>query len=203
MGASSAGRHVVLVGLMGVGKSTVGRRLAKDLQRPFADVDEHVELRTGRTIPAIFRDTGEDGFRAREEELVLELLADGHDAVSLGGGAILSAAVRESLRDHVVVWMKVPVSELWLRAEGSGRPLAADRVTPGSSGRAPGRAYGRPDPAAAAATAATTTHSVAPKTRSTISLGPPTIAGLSRRTNAPRSSVRCMSIAISTLWVWS
>ena len=60
-------RHIVLVGLMGVGKSTVGRRLAKELQRPFADVDEQIELQVGVTIPGVFREQGEPAFRASRQ----------------------------------------------------------------------------------------------------------------------------------------
>jgi shikimate kinase/3-dehydroquinate synthase len=117
---------LVFVGFMGSGKSRALRR-ASAAGLDGVDTDQLLEERAGASIPELFEREGEDGFRAREEELVLEVLADGHDAVSLGGGAILSAAVREALRDHVVVWMKVSVAELWLRAEGSGRPLAADR----------------------------------------------------------------------------
>jgi len=69
--------HVVLVGAMGVGKTTVGRWLAREVQRPFADADEQLELRVGRTIPVIFRDDGERAFRRLESEVLADLLGRG------------------------------------------------------------------------------------------------------------------------------
>jgi 5-deoxy-5-amino-3-dehydroquinate synthase len=128
MGASSAGRHVVLVGLMGVGKSTVGRRLAKDLQRPFADVDEQVELRAGRTIPAIFRDMGEDGFRAVEAEALADLLGRPSPlVVAAGGGVVTAEANRAALAASgaVVVWLRASAAFLAGRTDPTHRPLLA------------------------------------------------------------------------------
>ena len=128
MGASSAGRHVVLVGLMGVGKSTVGRRLAKDLQRPFADVDEQVELRTGRTIPAIFRDLGEDGFRAVEAAALADLLGRPSPlVVAAGGGVVTGEANRAALAASgaFVVWLRASAGFLAGRSDPTHRPLLA------------------------------------------------------------------------------
>ena len=86
-------------------------------------------------IPEFFEREGEQEFRRREAELVVRVLGEGHEAVSLGGGAVLSREVREALRDHVVVWLRVPLAELWRRAEGSERPLAAGAMS--SSGSTP------------------------------------------------------------------
>src|ERR671910_217046 len=88
-GPVEGARHVVLVGLMGVGKTTVGRRLAKELARPFADVDEQVELRAGRVIPDIFRHDGEEAFRRAEAEVLAELVARPLPLVLAGGGGRL------------------------------------------------------------------------------------------------------------------
>ena len=80
--------HVVLVGLMGVGKSTVGRRLAKELARPFADVDEQVELRAGLAIPRIFEERGEPAFRALEADVLADLLHRAEPLVLAAGGGV-------------------------------------------------------------------------------------------------------------------
>jgi shikimate kinase len=121
-------RHVVLVGLMGVGKSTVGRRLAKDLQRPFADVDEQIELRAGLTIPNLFGERGEPAFRALESTVLAELLA--HPAplvIAAGGGAVTSAGNRAALAtaDAYVVWLRASARFLAARTDPTHRPLLA------------------------------------------------------------------------------
>lgn len=128
MGASSAGRHVVLVGLMGVGKSTVGRRLAKELQRPFADVDEQVELRAGRTVPSIFRDDGEERFRVLEAEVLADLLDRPSPlVVAAGGGVVTGDANRAALAASgaVVVWLRASAAFLAGRTDPTHRPLLA------------------------------------------------------------------------------
>src|SRR5262245_64464390 len=86
---TAAGRHVVLVGLPGAGKSTVGRRLAKELSRPFADVDEQVELREGVTVPVLFAERGEAAFRRAETEGLADLVSrDEPLVIAPGGGAV-------------------------------------------------------------------------------------------------------------------
>ncbi len=122
------GSHVVLVGLMGVGKSTVGRRLAKELQRPFADVDEQVELRAGRTIPGIFSDGGEPEFRAIEAEVLADLLARPAPLVlAAGGGVVTTPANRAALADAgaFVVWLRASTEFLAARTDPTHRPLLA------------------------------------------------------------------------------
>ena len=121
-------RHVVLVGLMGVGKSTVGRRLAKEMERPFADADEQVELRAGQAIPAIFRTGGEDEFRRLETEVLADLVARTHPlVVAAGGGAVSRGQNRELLAPRsFVVWLRASAEFLVDRTDTTHRPLLAD-----------------------------------------------------------------------------
>lgn len=118
-------RHVVLVGAMGVGKTTVGRRLARELQRPFADADEQLELRAGRTIPAIFRDDGEEAFRRLESEVLADLLGRAHPLVVAAGGGVVTRSENRALlgRRAFVVWLRASAGFLAARAEPSHRPL--------------------------------------------------------------------------------
>jgi 3-dehydroquinate synthetase/shikimate kinase len=120
--------HVALVGFMGAGKSTVAAELAQLLGRPLVDLDTELEGELGAAIPDVFAERGEEAFRAAEEDLTVEALADPVPAVlALGGGAPTSVRVREALRDRAVtVLLDVDVDEAWRRAEGTGRPLAAD-----------------------------------------------------------------------------
>jgi shikimate kinase len=123
-------RHVVLVGLMGVGKSTVGRRLAKEMERPFADADEQVELRAGRAIPAIFRAGGEEEFRRLETEVLADLVARPHPlVVAAGGGAVSRGQNRELLAPRCfVVWLRASAEFLAERTDAAHRPLLANAV---------------------------------------------------------------------------
>jgi shikimate kinase len=121
-------QHVVLVGLMGVGKSTVGRRLAKEMERPFADADEQVELRAGMAIPAIFRTGGEDEFRRLETEVLADLTARPHPLViAAGGGAVSRGQNRELLAPRCfVVWLRASAEFLAERTDAAHRPLLAN-----------------------------------------------------------------------------
>ena len=128
-GTPAGHRHVVLVGLMGVGKSTVGRRLAKELSRPFADVDEQVELQAGVTIPTIFRDLGEESFRKTESEVFAGLLRRPSPlVVAAGGGAVTGAANRAVLAESgaFVVWLRASAEFLAGRTDPTHRPLLAN-----------------------------------------------------------------------------
>jgi shikimate kinase len=112
---------------MGVGKSTVGRRLAKELARPFADLDEQVELREGMTIPTIFTTSGEERFRHLETEVLADLL--GRRAplvVAAGGGAVTGATNRSHLAGAYVVWLRASAEFLAGRTDPTHRPLLAD-----------------------------------------------------------------------------
>jgi shikimate kinase len=121
-------RHVVLVGMPGAGKSSVGRRLARELGRPFADADEQLELATGRTIPQIFRDDGEATFRRLETQTLSELLTRHTPLViAAGGGAVISEENRLLLGNHsVVVWLRGSAEFLIGRTDPTHRPLLSD-----------------------------------------------------------------------------
>ena len=113
---------------MGAGKSTGARSLAAELGAEALDSDRELERRLGEPVESFFDREGEEAFRAREEELVLELLAREDAAVlALGGGALGSERVREALAGHTVVHLEVEPEEAWRRASGKGRPLARDQ----------------------------------------------------------------------------
>ena len=116
-----------MVGFMGAGKSTGARALAAELGGEALDSDRLLEQRLGEPIEVFFDREGEQAFRAREEEVVLELL-DRPDAlvIALGGGAVGSERVRDALAAHTVVHLEVESSEAWRRASNHGRPLARD-----------------------------------------------------------------------------
>ena len=123
---------LVLVGFMGAGKSTAARALAAELGAEPVDSDHELERRLGEPIDTYFDREGEEAFRRREEELVLELLGRrprraGRPAViALGGGAVHSERVREALARHTVVHLEVRPEDAWRRASGKGRPLARE-----------------------------------------------------------------------------
>ena len=92
--------NIFLVGLMGAGKSTVGRILARRLGKRFVDTDHEIEKRNGVTIPVIFEIEGEDGFRRREQEVLADLAQEKDLVLSTGGGIVLKPENREVLRTH-------------------------------------------------------------------------------------------------------
>jgi 3-dehydroquinate synthetase/shikimate kinase len=115
---------IVFIGFMGAGKSTAlaaARRAGLEV----TEIDALMEAEFGSTIPEAFEAHGEEGFRAREAEVVGALLekADG-GAIALGGGSILSERVRSALANHIVVWLEVDPKEAWRRIAHSNRPLA-------------------------------------------------------------------------------
>ena len=119
-------RHLALIGFMGAGKTSLGRELARLMQRPFVDTDELIEQRFG-PIGELF-ERGESEFRWLEEQVVAEALAGAAAVIALGGGAVLSEATQEHLaRTAFVAWVEVDVDTAWSRVSGSGRPLARDR----------------------------------------------------------------------------
>ncbi len=120
--------RLVLVGMMGSGKTTVGRLVAARLAVEFADCDEQIELRTGRRVKELFADRGEPAFRREESEVLASLLeAGGPGVIAAGGGAVLDEANRSRMRrDAKVAWLRTTVGTLTDRVgTGEGRPLLA------------------------------------------------------------------------------
>ncbi len=120
--------NIVIVGYRGSGKTAVGRAVAQRLGRPFVDTDALIEERAGRAIAEIFANDGELAFRQREAVVVREVAAVGGQVISVGGGAVLSAANVDALRaGGRTVWLDAPAETLWerIRADdntGTNRP---------------------------------------------------------------------------------
>jgi shikimate kinase len=125
LAAALAGRPVVLVGMMGAGKTTVGRRLAARLGRHFVDSDEEVEKAAGMTIEDIFATRGEAEFRAGEARVVARLLKDRDLVLGTGGGAFINAETRALIKSAAIsVWIKADFELLFQRVQRrSNRPL--------------------------------------------------------------------------------
>ena len=119
-------QHIFLVGPMGVGKTTIGKKLAGLLKRPFFDVDAEIETRCGADIPWIFDMEGEQGFRDRETRAFEDIVASGDQAViATGGGIVLSSVNREILQDNgQVVYLSASKEQLYERTRrDKSRPL--------------------------------------------------------------------------------
>ena len=125
MDKSYGENNVFLVGLMGAGKTTVGRSLAKRLEMTFVDTDREIEGRTGVSIPTVFDIEGEEGFRRRESEVIAQLSKQSAQVVATGGGAVLRPENRVNMRDGgFVVYLNVPPAILWERTRHDrNRPL--------------------------------------------------------------------------------
>lgn len=120
------GEHVLLIGMMGSGKSSVGRIAAARMRRPFCDSDAAVEQRTGASIEDVFADRGEAAFRAEERAVMCAALASGVPAViAVAGGAVMDPETRRRISDSgVVIWLEAPPHVLEARlGPGEGRPL--------------------------------------------------------------------------------
>lgn len=117
--------NIYLVGLMGAGKTTVGRQLARLLQLPFYDSDKAIEERTGVDIPTIFEFEGEEGFRNREQKMIAQLSELKGIVLATGGGAILRQENRDLLtKNGFVVYLHCDVNKLLERTRrDSNRPL--------------------------------------------------------------------------------
>ncbi|MBO0854028.1 MAG: shikimate kinase, partial [Nocardia sp.] len=128
--------RVILVGPPGAGKSTIGRKLARELGVSLYDTDAGIEEVTGRGIPEIFATDGEPEFRRIEEQVVREAVLAGHGVISLGGGAVLSPATRELLRGRTVVYLEISVAEGVRRTGPSGNRPLLNGEDPGTKYRA-------------------------------------------------------------------
>ena len=118
---------IFLVGMMGAGKTTIGRALANRMGRPFVDTDRVLVERTGVPITTIFEIEGEEGFRRRESSVLAEVAMEPRLVVATGGGAVLAAANREVMRANgTVVYLRARLESLWERLRhDSTRPLLA------------------------------------------------------------------------------
>lgn len=118
-------RTVALVGLMGAGKTTVGRRLAQALGRPFADADSEIAIAAGQSVPEIFAEHGECAFRRGERLVIARLLAGPPHVLATGGGAFIDARTRALMKERAIsVWLKAPLDVLMKRvSRRNDRPL--------------------------------------------------------------------------------
>ena len=120
-----AGRPLVLVGMMGAGKTTVGRRLAAKLNRHFLDSDEEIEKAAHMSIPEIFEQRGESEFRAGETRVIARVLKDADIVLATGGGAFVNLETRALVKtEAIAVWLKAEADILFERvSRRSNRPL--------------------------------------------------------------------------------
>jgi shikimate kinase len=118
-------KTVVMVGMMGAGKTAVGRALAQRLGIPFLDSDAEIETAANRTVPEIFERDGEPFFRAKETQVIQRLLEEERCILSTGGGAFLSEANRRNISDKgISVWLNADLELLWSRVRSKDtRPL--------------------------------------------------------------------------------
>jgi shikimate kinase len=123
--AALGARSIVLVGMMGSGKSSIGRRLAARLAVPFVDADSEIEQAAGMTIAEIFERHGEPYFRAGEARVIARLLEQGPQVLATGGGSFMNADTRALIRAKAVsVWLKAELDVLMKRIKRRGdRPL--------------------------------------------------------------------------------
>ncbi len=121
-------QNIFLIGPMGAGKTSIGRQLAKELQREFYDSDAVIEQRTGADIPWILDIEGEEGFRKRETDVLLELTKLQEIILATGGGAVVKSANRAALAANgIVIYLKTSLEEQLERTEQSKkRPLAKE-----------------------------------------------------------------------------
>jgi shikimate kinase len=119
-------RSVVLVGMMGAGKSSIGRRLASRLGIPFVDADSEIEIAAGMSIPEIFDKHGEPEFRKGEARVIARLLDNGPQVLATGGGAVMDQQTRDLIHiKGVSVWLKADLDVLMKRTKRrNDRPLA-------------------------------------------------------------------------------
>jgi len=118
-------KNLVLTGMMGVGKSTIGKRLSRKLKRKFIDVDKIIELEEKNTIKEIFEKKGESYFRKIEKKITLQVLKKDNLVIALGGGAFLNASIRKEIKNTCLsFWLDLNIPSLILRLKNvKKRPL--------------------------------------------------------------------------------
>lgn len=118
-------KPIVLVGMMGVGKTTIGRRLAPKIGLPFFDADEQIEEAAGMSVSDLFTKHGEEHFRKGEAQVIRRLLENPPSVIATGGGAILNEETRQLIKDCAIsVWLRAPVHIIARRAtQRATRPL--------------------------------------------------------------------------------
>jgi len=118
-------RSIVLIGLMGAGKTTIGRRLARRLKLDFTDADAEIERAAGKTVAEIFEEDGEAFFRSGEERVIARLLQSGPQVLATGGGAWMSEATRKATAEGAIsIWLRAGLEVLMERvSRRPGRPL--------------------------------------------------------------------------------
>lgn len=118
-------RSIVLIGLMGAGKTAIGRRLATELKLPFTDADSEIEVAAGQTISEIFAEHGEDYFRDGERKVIARLLKSGPQVLATGGGAFMNETTRGNVRRNgISVWLNADLEVLMQRvSRRDHRPL--------------------------------------------------------------------------------
>jgi len=123
--SSRATERFFLVGFMGTGKTTLGRRVAERMGLSFVDLDERIERESGMSVPEVFALEGEEGFRRRESQALADLVqSPAPVVVATGGGAFTLEENRRLMKSAgVVVWLDVPIGEILARIEGESRPL--------------------------------------------------------------------------------
>lgn len=126
---NTGNRAIVLVGLMGAGKTSIGRRLAERLGLAFVDADTEIEKAAGKSIPDIFAEHGEAHFRDGERRVILRLLENGPQVLATGGGAFMNPETRAAIKANAVsVWLRAELDVLLKRvAKRGGRPLLDNR----------------------------------------------------------------------------
>tara|TARA_Y100000766_G_C18474126_1_gene396700 strand:- start:26 stop:532 length:507 start_codon:yes stop_codon:yes gene_type:complete len=121
-------KSLVLTGMMGVGKSTIGRLLAKRLKIKFIDVDKIIERSERKSIKKIFEDNGEKYFRKIEEKITFQIIKKKNAVIALGGGAFINNAIREKvLNTCISIWLKVSLEKLIVRYKRSNRRPLLDK----------------------------------------------------------------------------
>jgi len=122
------GRNIVLIGMMGAGKTSVGRRLATALDLPFVDADAEIEQAANLTVAEIFSAYGEDHFRQGERKVIARLLAGGPKVIATGGGAFMNDETRAEIGRHAIsIWLKATLPLLMERVQRkANRPLLSE-----------------------------------------------------------------------------